>query len=109
MGKGPNINLDNINLYVNLDTGIRFIIDYMPISDSILMRIDCKIKNRQYHAGLACCYPKEPKPGQKISPLDDLISPKNSVENCLNLKVNKEELVRSLKELLADLESDVEE
>jgi len=42
---------------------------------------------------------------QRFNPFDDLITPK-TVYACLNIKANKDEILRALKELVIDLESD---
>ncbi len=89
MAKTNALNIYQIEQYVKLDTSLRLILDYLPQTDTIITRIDVKIENRQYCVGVTSSYPKEPIQGQAIRPDDDLITPKNAVEACLNIKVNK--------------------
>lgn len=106
MAKGPAINFENIELYPKTDTSLRILSAYMPNSDSIIMRIDAKIENRQYNVAMASTPNVEPKSGELIKVTDDLITPKAGILNCFNVRVSKKELIGKLKELLSDLEND---
>ena len=90
---------------VELNAGFRIINDYITETDIIVTRIDVKIEDKQYAVAFISSYPVEPKAGQKISPLDDLITPKKSIERCLNLKVGKDQFIGALKKLISDIES----
>lgn len=87
-----------------IDTGFRLINTYLPEIDQIATRIDIKIENRQYATGFISSTPIKAKDGDKISPFNDLISPPGF--DCFNLKVNKKDLINSLRELAYDLEQD---
>lgn len=102
--KGPAVNLDNVAMYAVLDTSFRIVLSYQGIYDQILARIDVKIGNEQYHVAFVSGMPIEPQDGSKILPKDDLITPKD-VLDCLNIKVNRWELIKALKELTSDIEN----
>ena len=106
MAKGANINIEKIEQYPVTDTCFRIITAYRYEVDGVVTRIDCKIQNRQYSVGLGSTTPIAPKPGAPFSSNDDLITPKAGIMECLNVKVSKSELIRALKELVSDLESD---
>lgn len=106
MSKVKTLDFSKLDTDIKLDTGLRLILDYIPGSDSIVTRIDIKVENRQYCAAIVTSWPIEPKSGQKISPMDDLVTPNKGVERCFNIKVGKKELIAALKELVSDLEND---
>ena len=106
MSKSSEFSFDGINAHCVLDTCFRIINAYRISDDSIITRIDIKIQNRQYAIGFASTTPIKPKAGDRITPLDDLITPSSGIMECLNLKVSKEELIKSLEELLVDLKTD---
>ena len=95
------------DMYPVLDIGFRIINNYTMPSDNILTRIDVKIDNRQYNVCFASGSPKLHIAGEKFAPNDDLMTPKG-VDACLNIKVNKQQLIDALKELVQDLENDRE-
>ncbi len=109
MAKNIPIDLNGIDFSPKFDTGFRLILDYYAPTDGIILRIDAKIENRQYCVVLASSYPILTKEGQRISPNDDLITPNKAIEACLNLKVNKKQLIEALGELVLDLENDGKE
>lgn len=109
MGKSSELKLENVNHFVPTDCGLRIITVYQYATDSILTRIDVKVDHRQYAIAFNSTAPIDPLSGSKISPKDDLITPKEGVLDCLNLKVSKIELIKNLKELVNDLENDGKE
>lgn len=88
------------------DTGFRVIVDYNPGTDTLLTRLDIKIGDRRYCTGFFAEYPSSPPPGTMIKNYDELIIPSKVVDQCLNIKVAKSEILRALKELVNDIETD---
>lgn len=105
MSKGPALDFNTqVKMYVRLDASFRIIVDYNNWADQLITRLDVKIGNEQYAVAVASSHPIEPQSGDKILPHDDLITPKDGIIDCINLKVNKTDLVRALKELIQDIE-----
>ncbi len=105
MSKGTANDFSKLEMYARLDTSFRIITAYQSQSDQVVTRLDVKIGNEQYNVAFISGNPIEPKDGSKIMPEDDLMTPKTGIIDCLNLKVPKLELLRALKELVSDIES----
>ena len=108
MARGPGLDLSKVDSGLPLDTCFRVISSYDMLTDTIITRINVKNGDNQYCSAFLSGAPKEYEPGAKIRVVDDLITPKNGVINCLNVKVAKEELIRALTEIIEDLEADSE-
>lgn len=109
--RGPGLDLTTLITPFDypLDAGIRVIVDYRVEIDYLLTRIDVKIADRQYGAAFYSSVPIEPKAGERFKHNDDMITPKKTVDNCINVKANKAEILRALKELVSDIENDKED
>jgi hypothetical protein len=87
------------------DTCFRVLSCYESDYDEIATRLDIKIGVEQFNVALYARPPEPPKAGDKFRRDDDLISPNSGVLECLNVKVNRLDLIIALKELVRDLES----
>lgn len=106
MSSSRDFQLDAVPYNQVLDTCFRIISAYRVSSDDIITRIDIKIGTRQYAVGFASCSPIAPKAGDRINISDDLMTPSSGIMDCLNIKVSKIELIKSLEELISDLKND---
>lgn len=96
------VNYDKIDFLAKVNCGFRLLTDYVAMWDSLVLRIDVKFGDKQYAVGLSTSAPIKPKSGDKVTPFDDLISPPGY--DCLNVKVNKEQLISALRQLADKLE-----
>ena len=88
------------------DCSLRIIQVYQLPADAWLLRFDVKFDKEQYVEAIEAHDPTPPPPGIPFRDHVDLVSPPlKAVENCLNLKVSRENLIEMLRGLLADLES----
>lgn len=104
--RGPGVDLDHIDHSMPLDAGFRLIVAYQYTDDALVTRIDIKILDRQYCVAFASGTPIAPKERTKFDPKEDMITPSSGVIDCLNIKAPIPEILRALKELVADLEQD---
>lgn len=94
----------SVNFYLPLNAGLRLVTAYDVGSDQLITRIDVKFENRQYVAAFCSGTPKHV---DHRLPDSNMITPNKGVEGCFNIKANKEEIIRALRELANDLENDV--
>lgn len=97
------INYQNVDCSLHHNTGLRLVTTYDPGLDQLITRIDVKFENRQY-ATILCS--GTPKHVDHRLPDSDMFTPVKGIETCFNIKANKEEIIRVLRELATDLEND---
>lgn len=103
--KGPAMQIDNLDSNRKLDCSFRVMRLYLPTADSTVLRFDTLMNGQQYNSRLIAGNSPKPKPDDEISKSIYLIKPAKSVNDCMNLRVNKEDLIAALKELVSDLEN----
>lgn len=94
----------SVNFYLPLNAGLRLLTAYDVGSDQLITRIDVKFENRQYAAAFCS---GTPKAVDHRLPDSDMFTPNKGIDtSCFNIKANKEEIIRALRELANDLEND---
>lgn len=92
------------------DASFRIIVDYVVATDEMCLRFDVKDGSqnkdgtyKQFCSAFNCGKPADHE-GGNLRFTRQLFTPKNGILNCININVNKQELIRALKELVSDLE-----
>jgi hypothetical protein len=104
MAIGPGIDTKKLNYNIPDDCSFRVIVDYFVPTDGCILRIDVKIKDKQYSVGLLSSQPIKNQPGMKMTTDGPLVTPKHVLAS-VNTYTNKSKLLEALKELVSDLEN----